>query len=87
MARGFLLILLLLAVSPVTAPFSSRDLGDLLSGAPSGGAGVQAKSSDKWAPGLGPGADLDLRGWVFPPSAGAVRQEHRGEPLRVPLRI
>jgi hypothetical protein len=88
-ARICALLLLVLAVSPLTAPFSTCDLFDLLTGrASSAGAIVQAKAADDALP--------RASGPVGPPAqqpcASSVRAHAPGRAARLsvldsPLRI
>lgn len=82
--------LLVLALSPVTAPFSTCDLMDLLSGTSrAAGAILQSKgASDDSAPEADPSANLRV---LRPTAAGGpihlVPREPGRAPLLVPLRI
>jgi hypothetical protein len=83
-------LLLVLAISPVTAPFSSCDLEDLLADRDVHcGAILQAKSLIAPAvPGLNSGSGLDLP--RVAPARSAIQftpSAHRAHPRRIPLRI
>jgi len=83
-------LLLVLMVSPITAPFSTCDLFDLLGGSGSSGAAVlQAKTgSDDPVPGLGarfsvPAPQLSDRPYIDVAEREPGRRALRHTPLRI----
>jgi hypothetical protein len=88
--RVFVVSLLTLAVSPVTAPFSTLDLHDLFGSTPTHGTPIvhSKPAPDEAVPNVGGRADVPVvRGAIGHLGTGALRQTRGSAPLRVPLRI
>lgn len=88
--RAVVTALLLLVVSPVTAPFLTFDLGDLPGDAgPTGAAVIQSKKAhDEPIPTfVAPPTPQPVRASFRPPVLPPRQQVHTSRPAHVPLRI
>ena len=88
--RALVVALLLLAVSPVTAPFSTYDLQDRFGGTPSSGVAVlQSKAApDESIAHVSGAPDLHAVRRATPDGQRPIARHARdGRPLHVPLRL
>lgn len=87
--RALVVALLLLAVSPVTAPFSTYDLQDLFGGTSHGVAVFQSKTGpDESTVHVSGAPDLRVTRHATPDAPRPLARSDRGaRPLHVPLRL